>query len=49
MLDDLAEAVYHAIVCLVSGGFAGLELSRDDQMEAEVGRAHGLHSSLDDI
>ena len=24
MLDDLPEAVYHAIVCLVSGGLAGL-------------------------
>lgn len=24
MLDDLPEAVYHAIVCLVSGGRAGL-------------------------
>jgi hypothetical protein len=27
MLDDLPEAIYHAIVCVVTHGFAGLELS----------------------
>jgi hypothetical protein len=49
MLDDLSEAVYHAIVCLVSGGLAGLQLSGRVQIQLSTVVVHVLHASLDDV